>query len=197
MISIFYLTSNFNDVCLPEEADIHYFKLLNKRRVSRCLCSARSSECPRTSSASLLVCASECFAIVPSLLSITSLSKQNRIQTCCLASRQSLQGAHCEQACVCVWIHLSVELCSCQTLNSQWDYLNTVKARRQSVRCPCNVRNMWRHNALVSNHSTVHHLHTRHKSHAVKCSISLREVRAEAAETKRAFCPHSRDLKLV
>lgn len=102
MISIFYLTSNFNDVCLPEEADIHYFKLLNKRRVSCCLCSARSSECPRTSSASLLVCVFECFAIVPSLLSITSLSKQNRIQTCCLASRRSLQGAHCEQACVCV-----------------------------------------------------------------------------------------------
>lgn len=62
--------------------------------------------------ARLRVCVFECFAIVPSLLSITSLSKQNRIQTCCLASRQSLQGAHCEQACVCVWIHLSVELCS-------------------------------------------------------------------------------------
>lgn len=44
---------------------IIYFKLLNKRRVSCCLCSARSSGCSRTSSASLVVCMSACLNALP------------------------------------------------------------------------------------------------------------------------------------
>lgn len=83
--------------------------------------------------ACLRVCVFECFAIVPSLLSVTSLSKtkQNtdvlsRFQT--VLTRSSLWAG----VCVCLdppecWAVL------CQTLNNQWDYLNTVKAWRQSV----------------------------------------------------------------